>query len=192
MSNPTEVQSKANAVSSIIEGRVVDDTRRVEVCVKGTVLGFPATIEAIKTGFPFGVTYYIETKVIDDPGVQPDPNALKMTIFPRYAKGFMGFFARILLFESSGMKVNDKKFDSIFISQFNDRHEAERFVKYPSVMDKLLHLQRYTQFTELIIRANAGVCLSQPKSFKSLDLDVCRDTFQQLGEIGQVLFESFS
>jgi hypothetical protein len=49
-----------------------------------------------------------------------------------------------------------------------------------------------TKFTEVVIRADAGLSLSQPKSFNALDLDICKETFRSLAELGQILFESFS
>jgi hypothetical protein len=48
-----------------------------------------------------------------------------------------------------------------------------------------------THFTEITIKADAGLSVSQPKSFDALDLDVAREVFKVIGELGQVLFEAF-
>jgi hypothetical protein len=185
-----DLDAKQQAVADIIEGRVVANDR-VSICVKGSVLGFPATLEALGAGFPFGVMYFLETQVVDDPSKPPVTNELKMTVTPRYGRGMFAFFARVLLFESSGMKVGDKNMESRFIFTYNSYPLAQRFVKYPGVPEILEKLEQYGHFSEMTIKSDAGLYLSQPKSFRDLDLDVCRETFRLLGELGQVLFEAF-
>ncbi len=181
---------KLQMLAKMIEGRVVEDSR-FEVAIKGTVLGFPATLQALKAGWPFGVTYTLETQVIDDPNEPARPDALNMTISPRLTHGIMAFFARILLFEAQGQHLQDKRMEKSFIFSFNNSMEAERFVKYPGVFDNLLHLEEYAKFSEMVIKAHAGLVLSQPQNFNNLDPDVYRETFKLLGEIGQILFEAF-
>ncbi|HEY9785574.1 MAG TPA: hypothetical protein V6D17_09255 [Candidatus Obscuribacterales bacterium] len=184
-------QWKLQAVANLIEGRVVDDSERVEVCIKGTVLGFPATLEAFRSGFPFGVTYFLEVGVLEDKSAPTSDELLNLTICPRHTRGLYSFIARILLLESKGQPVNDPRVRSNFICSYNTRQEAERFVNYPGVLEKLMRLEHYSKFSELLVRAKAGLCLSQPQSFQSLNLDVCKETFKTMGEIGQVLFEAF-
>lgn len=186
-----DVDAKCKAFAEIIEGRVVDDQVRVQVCLKGTVLGFPATLEAIGAGWPFGVSYFVETKVVDDPNEQEDPNALKLNILPRVVRGFASFFARILLFEPRGQRIGDKRIDSHFICSFNNSDEALRFFQYPGVYEKLMLLHDYAKFSELLVKAKAGLVLTQPTNFKSLDPDNFRETFKNLADLGQVLFEAF-
>lgn len=181
---------KLQMMAQMIEGRVVEDTR-FEVTIKGTVLGFPATLQAIKAGWPFGVTYTLETQVIDDPNRPPQPDALSMTISPRMTHGLMAFVARLLLFEPQGQHLQDKRMEKSFIFSFNNTMEAERFVKYPGVFENLLHLEEYAKFSEMVIKAHAGIVLSQPENFNNLDPDVYRETFKLLGEVGQILFEAF-
>ena len=53
--------SKSRSIAQALDGKVVDDSARVAVCIKGSLLGFPATMEAFRPHFPFGVNYYIET-----------------------------------------------------------------------------------------------------------------------------------
>jgi hypothetical protein len=179
------------ALAEVLEGRIVTDTGRVEVCVKGTMLGFPATLEALRATFPFGVSYFVETNVSGDANSQPDPSMLNITVMPRYAKGLLSFITRILLFESKGQMVGDKAFDSRFICAFNDSAQAERLIAYPGISDKILELYHLTNFNELLIRVGAGLYLAQPKSFNSINIDVAKEVFRTLAEIGQVLFEDF-
>ncbi|HEY9868236.1 MAG TPA: hypothetical protein V6D08_03655 [Candidatus Obscuribacterales bacterium] len=186
-----DLDAKMQAVADIIEGRVVKDDQRVAVSIKGSVLGFPATLEAVHTGWPFGVMYFLETQVIEDPAKSAHKEPLKMTVMPRFGRGLFRFFAHILLFESQGQSINDKALESRFIFQYNDLPLAERFVKYPGNPDRLARLEEYSKFTELTVKSDAGIYLAQPKSFVALDLDVCRETFRLLGELGQVLFEAF-
>lgn len=186
-----DLVAKMQAVADIIDGRVIQDDPRVAVSVKGSVLGFPAALEAIQTGWPFGVMYMLETEVVEDPSRPSAGEALKLTVTPRVGRGFFRFFAHVLLFESAGQSVSDKALESRFIFQYNEGRLAERFVKYPGNADRLARLEEYAQFSELTVKSDAGLYLAQPKSFAALDLDICRETFRLLGELGQVLFEAF-
>lgn len=187
-----DLQAKLQAVADILEGRIVDAQESgVAVCVKGSVLGFPATLQAISPSWPFGVTYIVETEVVEDPNKTRIDDLLQMVIYPRMGRGFLGFFSHILLFESRGMSVRDKRLESKFIFSYNDDQLAERFVKYPGIADRLISLEDYSKFSEITIKTDAGIVLSQPKSFNAVDLDACRVTFKTLAEIGQVIFEAF-
>lgn len=177
-------------MARIIEGRVVEDPR-FEVCIKGTVLGFPATLQAIKAGWPFGTTYTIETQVIDDPNAPIRPDSLQLVISPRLTHGIMAFFAKLLLFEPTGQRMTDKRMEKDFLFSHNNALEADRFVKYPGVYDNLLHLSEFAKFNELVVRAHAGLVLTQPTNFNSLDADIYRETFKVMADIGQTLFEAF-
>jgi hypothetical protein len=186
-----DIEGKKKAVAQIVEGRVVNDEKRVPICIKGSVLGFPATLEATNFGWPLGCMYYIETKVILDPNKPPQTHPLSLTITPRHGKGILAFIFRLLLLESHGMQLSDKRIQSNFVVTYADRDIAERFLKYPGVFDNLLKLEKYCQFGEMQIKGDAGIYFSQSNSFKDLDLDVCRETFRALSELGQVLFEAF-
>lgn len=186
-----DIDAKLRAAAEILEGRAVQDQPGVPVYVKGSIFGFPASLRAIGPGWPFGVMYFLETQVVEDPSRPGDERMLEMTISPRYGRGLWAIFTRIVLFESQGMNVGDKFMESQFIFKYNERALAERFIKYPGVADNLVKLERYTNFTEMQIKSKAGIFVSQPTSFKALSLDVCRESFRILGEIGQVLFEAF-
>lgn len=181
---------KVAMMARFIEGTSVEDIR-FDVNIKGTVNGFPATLQAIKATLPFGVTYTLETHVIDDPNNPPRTNALRLTMSPRYARGFLSWIARIMLFEPQGQTLNDKRLEQLFMFNYNNQAEAERFIKYPGVYDNLVKLERCSNFTELTVRAHAGLALTQPQNFNSLDPDVFRETFRLLSELGRVLFEAF-
>lgn len=187
----TVVDEKMNAVAQIIEGSVIKDQDRVDVLVKGEVFGFRATLEAFRAGWPFGVSYMIETRVVEDPNRPRHKDSLYLSIVPRHARGILAPIAHLLLFEGRGQHTGYRQVDAAFISSFNNRNEAARFYKYPGVFEKLRQLENFSKFSELIVNAEAGLSLSQPKSFKSLDLDVLRETFKLLGELGQVLSEAF-
>jgi hypothetical protein len=190
---PANEDAKKQAIAEIIEGQVVEDNDRVAVCIKGTVMGFPATMEAINTGWPFGVMYTVETNASGDPTRKPDTtNDCKMTIYPRMGRGMMGIVTKLLLFEGSGQAIGDKKLEKMFNFGYDDRATAERFFHYPGIADHLTVLENSTKFSEIVIRTKVGIYLSQPGSFSNLDLDVCRATFHALGEMGKVLFEAFS
>jgi hypothetical protein len=183
-----DVQAKMKAVAEMLEGTVIEDSIGLEVQVKGSVSGFPSTLQALRAGFPFGITYIVEVNVMEDEK-QEDP--LNMTIMPRYARGWFGFITRLLLLESKGQMIGDKKFDSKFLLSFNEHNIAERFIKYPGVIEKIEALQMTTKFSEMGVKSKAGLYLTQPTNFNSVNLDVVRVTFKTMGEIGQVLFEAF-
>lgn len=182
-----DTQAKMKAVAEMLEGTVVEESIGLEVQVKGSVSGFPSTLQALRAGFPFGITYIVEVNVMNEK--EEDP--LNMTIMPRYARGFLSFITRLLLLESKGQMIGDKKFDSKFLLSFNEHNVAERFIKYPGVMEKIEALQVNTKFSEMGLKAKAGLYLTQPTNFNSVDLDVVRVTFKMMGELGQVLFEAF-
>ena len=189
--NKDLLKRKMKAFAKLIDGQVVDDADRVQVCIKGTVLGFPATLEAITAGWPFGVSYYIQTTVIEDPDRQSDPGALQLTLCPRTARGPFSFLARLLLFEAQGQKMGDRRIENTFVASFNNGSEALRFVNYPGVFENLMRLEHHSKFSEFLLKSGAGLSLSQPTSFNSLEANVFQETFKVLGDIGQVLVEDF-
>jgi hypothetical protein len=187
-----DVEAKKQAVADIIGGKVIDDSDRVAVCIKGSVLGLPATFEAINPGWPFGVMYTVESNVVVDPN-QPAAGkpAARITIYPRMGRGLTSFFTRILLFESSGMPVGDKRLEGVFNFTYDERDVALRFVGYPRVSELLMALEHSARFSELVIKTDAGIYLAQPINFNSLSLDLCQATFKTVAELAQILFEAF-
>src|SRR6202034_169079 len=111
----TELEDKVQTFAKLVEGQAITDDQRFEVFIKGTVLGFPVMLQAIKATWPFGVIYTVETQVIEDPNAEPDPNALLMQLSPRVARGIFGFFAKILLFEPTGQRLSDKRMEQQFM-----------------------------------------------------------------------------
>jgi hypothetical protein len=55
----------------------------------------------------------------------------------------------------------------------------------------MINLEHCSKFSELTIRAKAGIVVNQPQNFNSLDPDVFRETFKLMADTGQVLFEAF-
>lgn len=186
-----DYDAKANFIAKMLEGRVVNDEKRVQVCIKGAVCGFPATLEAMRANYPFGLSYFLETKVVDDPNSNSTEGALRMVLTPRAVHGFFASIIRIFFLEPKGQKLQVARLDSAFISTYNEPQIALRFARYPGIEESLLALYRVSKFSELLIRTDAGLYLAQPKSFDDVDLDVCKETFRILGEIGQIIVESF-
>ncbi len=182
---------KLEAVAKLIEGRIVDDSDRVEVCIKGTVLGFPVTLEAFRAGFPFGVTFFLEIGDLSNGPKPVDPDALNMTFYPRMTRGFYSFFARLLLLESKGQPIDEPRIKSNFLVAYNARDRAERFVHFPGVLEKVLKLEHYAKFSELVVRTDAGISLSQSQNFNGLEMDVAKEVFETIGELGQIMFDNF-
>jgi hypothetical protein len=185
-----ELEGKQRDIAGLIDGEAVDDSDRVAVCIKGTVEGFPAQLEAFMPGWPFGVTYVIQTKVMEDPHNQ-NSGGSKITILPRIGRGFMSFFAHVFLFESKGMYVNDRDLEKKLIFSYEYRDEALRLIKYPGIPDILLTLESDCKLKEMIIKTGAGIYFSQGVSFRDLDADLCRATFGYLGQIARVMGDMF-
>lgn len=186
-----DLEVKMDGFAKLIDGRIVHDEQRVQVCLKGTVLGFPATLEAISAGWPFGVNYFIETKVIEDPNHPNQEGTLKLTILPRVARGLMQIFARVLLIEPRGQKVGDARLEKTFILSYNNIEDARRFCQYPGVYEKLIDLHNFAKFSELLIKADSGIWMAQPTNFRSLNPDQFKQTFKVLGDLGQIMFDIF-
>ena len=182
---------KVQKAVELIEGRLVTDEAPVALLIRGTVLGFPAIFQAINENWPFGVTYIIETKVVDDPAQDANTGSWSMTIMHRNAKGPLRALMRVLLMESRGANVGDKRIQQKYLISCTSNEQADRFLRYPGVYDALLALEDMTKFSEINIKANAGISLSQPKSFSGLDLDVYLETFRAVSQLGQILFDSF-
>ena len=182
---------KVEATARLIEGRVVEGELPMAVFIRGNVLGFPAIFQALRETWPFGVTYIIETTVVDDPAAAKSTGELTMTIMHRNAKGPLRSILRLFLMEARGIAVGDKRMQDRYLVNSNNAAQADRFMRYPGVFDALLKLEEMTKFNEINIRTNAGISLSQPQSFASLDLDICKETFRTLGELGQIVFEAF-
>ena len=185
-----DINAKCQAVAQIINGHVLDNKDRVAISIKGLMLGFPAQLEAIYPSWPFGVMYTVDTRMSEERAGNTTP-PFALTVCPRVGHGLFSFATRILLIESSGMPVHNKKLEKLFNFTYNKADPAERFINYPGLPELLTNLHSNSKFSELIINNRAGVYLSQPISFKGLDLDVCRVTFKTLAELAQILFEAF-
>jgi len=187
-----DYEAKIASIAKILDGRIIHDEERVQVCIKGIVLRFPATLEAVRVSYPFGVTYSLETNINQSRRASSNTIPLRIVLTPRLARGLFSIVARLLLLEGTGQKLDIPQIDTTFVCTCNLIDEAKQFMRRPDVQEKLLELAKYSQFTELLIRADAGLCLTQPTSFNTLDLEVCRETFRLLAEIGQIMREAFA
>jgi len=184
-----DTNAKLAELAQHIDGRVIANQTRVAVCVKGIVAGFPITLEAIKVNYPFGVSYFLETNQFASKISKPE--SFKLTIMPKYMPGWLSIVSRILLFESRGQKLNLPELDRALRFQYDNGPEAKKFAHYPSVAQGILSLEKISHFNEMLINSNAGIYLSQPTAFSALDLNVCKEIFTIMAELGQVLFEAF-
>lgn len=187
-----DINAKATTIAKLIDGQVIDAQDRVAMSIKGTVEGFPATLEAFSLGWPFGCSYAIETNLVENTGSQNNGDQAKISVTPRVGRGLMSFFFHTFLFESKGMPVHDRKLQSKLIFSFDNQDAALRFIKYPGVTDLLLTLEADCKMKEMIIKTDAGIFFSQGCSFKDLDLDMCQATFKFMAGLGQVLADVFT
>lgn len=186
-----ELEAKQQDVAGLIDGEVVDDSDRVAVCIKGTVNGFKAQLEAFMVDWPFNVTYVIETVDRDDPERYERQEQAKVGMLPRMGRGFWSFFAHIFLFEGKGQSVNDKRLEKKLIFSYDNRDAALRIIKYPGIPETIQVLEEDCQMKEMIIKTDAGVYFVQGTTFKTLDLDLCKATFNYMAQIAQVMNELF-
>lgn len=183
--------NKQKAIAKLLDGEVVDTQGRVAVCVKGTIMGYHATYEAIYPSWPFGSTYIVESCPGVDPSAPPTRPCANITICPRVGRGVSSLLTNILLFEGGGMKVHEKALDNAFNFTYNNKEIAQRFAHQEGVQELLLALDETARFSEAVVRTDAGIYLSQPKSFNSLNLDHCQEVFELLGRLAEILAENF-
>lgn len=180
------IDDKKKNFAQIVDGKVVVDSDRVEVSIKGSISGFRATIEAIKPGFPFSTTLYIETDVLGDGQKEA---LFSITVTPRVAKGLSGIIGKLLLLDAREAPTGSKIFDNEFIATSNNEAICQRFINYPGVAEKIRTLSRYCGFRELHIQGGKGLVLVIPNSFDSISYDKVKASFHELGELAQILFD---
>ncbi len=184
-----DINAKLAELAQSIDGQVVNNQAGLTVCVKGIVAGFPVALEAIKATYPFGVSYFLETNQFA--GKISKPECFKLTIMPKYMQGWLSLVSRILLFESRGQKLNLPELDRALRFQYDNGPEAKRFAHYPGAAQKILDLEKISRCNEMLINSGAGIYLSQPTAFIALDLNVCKEIFIIMAQLGQILFEAF-
>jgi hypothetical protein len=183
-----EFEAQQRAVAGLIDGEPVDASDRVAVSIKGTVDGFPAQMEAFMATWPFSTTYVVQTNPSPE---RESQEQAKINLIPRIGQGFFSFFAHIFLFEARGMSIDDKKLDRRFIITYDHRDAVLRLLKYPGIADILLTLESDCNLKELSIKTDSGLYMVQGTNFKSLELDMCRATFNYMAQIARVLTELF-
>src|ERR1700722_971399 len=97
-----DIQTKLTNLAQAIEGQVVSNKVAMQVCVKGIVAGFPVTLEAMQTNYPFGVSYFVETNHFS----KAKDQSFKLTILPKYARGWLSHVTRFLFFERRGQNMD--------------------------------------------------------------------------------------
>ncbi len=184
-------QNKIESVCKIIDGKVITDEKPSALLIRGLYSGFPATFEVIMPFWPFGVTYYLETNLIDDPNKAISGQSASLSIRPRFISGLIGFFGRLLLINPPGQPIGDKAIDSKYILSFNDKDQAERLLFYPGLITLVDKINKECSFSEFIITLSSGIYLQQSMTFNKLSVDVARETFKNLGSIAQIINEAF-
>jgi len=184
-----EHNEKAEALAKAIDGKVFDDSGRVQVSVKAEALGFPVTVEAIRPHFPFPTNYYVNIDVLKES--TPNSAAMTLLITPKVTKGIWNMIGRLFLIDAHTRPIGDADFDKFFNMKSNDYPAALRFVRYPMMMERIKELHTQTAFNELHVRATAGLLLVQPTPFDSINLDSARETVRMMGDMAQVLFDVF-
>lgn len=188
-----ELLSKQEAVAGLIDGEVVDDSDRVAVCIKGIVAGYPARLEAFMVGWPWSVSYAIETNIVEDPAAHDfsATDQAKINFLPRIGKGLWSIASKLFLFETKGQKVHDKKLERSMIITYDNQEPALRFIKYPGVSEILQTLHDDCNMKEMVVKTDEGIFFSQGVNFRDMDMDLCQATFKYMGELTQVLSDAF-
>lgn len=184
-------QPKKQAIAAFLDGQIVDSGGRVALSIKGEANGFKATLEAVMLHWPFGVVYTVESHPGVDASQPPERPSANITIYPRVGRGLLSFFTYLILFEDRSSKIGHKSLDNLFHFKWTNEAVGQRFVNHPGVAEMLIELEDASKFSEVIIRTDAGIFLSQPVSFNKLDVDACQDTFARLAQIAEVLAEAF-
>ena len=183
-----DTQTKSDKLAKIIDGQVIYNQMALQICIKGIVNGFPVKLEAINPNYPFGVTYSVETSNFAS---KFERENFKLIIIPKYARGKLSIITRFLFFERRGQKIELPSLDLAFIFKYDNGFLAKQFVHYKNVAENIEKLEKQTHFNETIIKSNAGLFLSQPSPFSTLDLNECKGTFDIMAELAQILFEFF-
>jgi len=183
-----ETETKLEKLAKIIDGQVVSNQAAVQICIKGIVAGFPVKLEAIQANYPFGVSYFIETSSFSSMSVN---ESFKLVVTPKYARGRLSAITRFLFFERRGQNVDVPALDSALIFKYDNGFLAKQFAHCPNVAANIQALEKQTHFNEMVIKSDAGLYLSQPTPFNVLDLEQCKETFDTLAKLAQVLFEVF-
>jgi len=140
--------------------------------------------------WPFSVSYVVQSTSSGDRGAG-EAEQTKITMVPRLGRGFFSFFSHIFLFEAKGCSVENKKLEKKYIISYDRREPAMRFFRYPGVAEILLTLEEDCKLRELVIKTDSGLFMVQGTSFQMLDTDLCRATFNYMGQIAGVLSELF-
>ncbi len=182
-----DIEKKLTALAQLLEGKVVSNKVAVPVCVKGIISGFPVTVQAVQSAYPFGTSYFLET----DSFAKSTHASFKLTILSKYARGWLSQITRFLFFERRGQTVDIPALDSSMVFKCNNIFLAKEFLHCPNVADDILQLAQLSKFSEMVIQSDAGLYLSQPVSFGELDLDNCQVILQTMAKLGHVLFQAF-
>lgn len=186
-----EIESKKQQLARQLNGEVIADQPGLSACIKGQIKGFSATVQAVYPGWPFGVMYIVAT----NPGAAdapPNPQAGRITLYPRVGRGIGSFFSFLFLFEGKSMPVGDRRLEDQFNFVYDNRDIAMQFVHQEGVADQIRNLESRCRFSELVIRTDMGLYLAQPKSFDKIDLAECMETLNLMADLVSVIANNFN
>ncbi len=179
-------KTKVQAICEKLKLKPEKESGFNDLVLKGKRKGYKITLTVFKPFFPFGVGYLVDFGQPED-----EEPYLKMTVLPRFAKGLMAIFGRVLLFESKGMPVQDGKFERRFITTYNDKDLMLLYFAAQNVKKTIWDLSMKEEFNELVINSNTGIYLYQPQSFNYLAVEKCEKTFDALISLSESLTEVF-
>lgn len=187
-------KSKVQVISEALGAEPEKNTGFNDLVLKGKRGEYDITLTAFKPFFPFGVGYMISfgNEEIQEADTGSDTSqTLKMTIIPRFAKGLMSIFGRLFLFESKGLPVQDGKFESRFITTYNEKELMQAYFNAPGVKKTIWDLSMQQEFNELVINSEMGIYLYQPQSLNYLAVEKCKQTFDAMQMLCDSLQEVF-
>ena len=186
-----DLDSQKQQLANCIAGQVIPDQPGLAVCIRGNVKGFPVILQAVLTGWPFGVMYISETQDSATVSAVPAENGGRITICPRVGKGLGSILSFLFLFEGKSMPVGDSELEGQFNFSYDRRDLAYRFAAIEGIASQIKQLEQQTKFSELVIRTDAGIYLAQPTPFEKLSPEDCLETCRLLADMGSLLRQNF-
>ncbi|MBP7863732.1 hypothetical protein KA183_18755 [bacterium] len=187
-------KTKVQVISEALGAKPDKNAGFNDLVLKGKRGEYDITLTVFKPFFPFGVGYMISfgDEENQESDVDSDTSqSLKLTVTPRFAKGLMSIFGRLFLFESKGLPVQDGKFESRFITTYNEKELMQAYFNAPGVKKTIWDLSMKQEFNELVINSEMGIYLYQPQSFNYLAVEKCEQTFDAMQILCDSLQEVF-
>lgn len=177
-----ELHEKLDKLAKIIDGQVITNLPGVTFCIKGIVSGFPVKIEATEL-FPFAISFHLGI----DKFVRSGADNFNLSILPKYARGKLSAITRFLFFERKGQKLGLSKLDASFVFKVDNILPVKALFGHAKASEAMLALEQQTHFNEMVIKSDVGIYLSQPVTFKELEPEHCKTTFNSMAILAEYL-----